>query len=80
VVNKPYIALDASENVYVTDPENHRILKYANDGTLLAVLGKPGVDLSSFNLPTGISIDAQGSIIISDSFNNRLLKFDPLSK
>ena len=52
------IALDSNDNVYVTDPDNHRVFKYGNDGKLLAVLGKPGTDLSSFNEPTGIALDA----------------------
>ena len=73
-------ALDASDNVYLTDPENHRVLKYTNDGKLLAVLGKPGTDLASFNLPTGIAMDAQGGVVVVDSGNNRMLWFDALSK
>ena len=80
VLNKPYLALDASDNVYLTDPENHRVLKYTNDGKLLAVLGKPGTDLSSFNLPTGIAVDPQGGVVVVDSGNNRVLRFDALSK
>jgi DNA-binding beta-propeller fold protein YncE len=80
VLNKPYLALDASDNVYLTDPENHRVLKYTNDGKLLAVLGKPGTDLSSFNLPTGIAVDALGGVVVVDSGNNRVLRFDALSK
>ena len=74
------VAVDASDNVYLTDPENHRVLKYTNDGKLLAVLGKPGTDLSSFNLPTGIAVDAQGGVVVADSGNNRIMRFDALSK
>jgi len=80
VLNKPYIALDSNDNVYVTDPDNHRVFKYGNDGKLLAVLGKPGTDLSSLNEPTGIALDAADNLFVSDSINNRVLKFDPITK
>jgi DNA-binding beta-propeller fold protein YncE len=75
VVNKPYIAIDPDGNVFVTDPEISRILKFSNDGKLLAVFGGRGSDLASFNLPTGLAFDAQGNLYVADSGNNRVLVF-----
>ncbi|HID86420.1 MAG TPA: TIGR03663 family protein, partial [Anaerolineae bacterium] len=65
VNNKPYLALDAQDNVYVTDPEGYRVLVFDNQGNLLAVFGQFGADASSFNLPTGIALDAEGNIYVA---------------
>ncbi len=78
IVNKPYIAVDAQERVYVTDPERYRILVFDREGKPLAVLGRYGFDETSFALPTGIAVDAEGNIYVSDAVGNRILKFPPL--
>jgi sugar lactone lactonase YvrE len=74
-VNKPYLAVDANGNVFASDPEGARIMKFSNTGTLLAVFGQLGADLSSFNLPTGLAFDAQGNLYVADSGNHRILVF-----
>jgi len=75
VVNKPYLALDGADNVYVTDPEAHRVLKFDPKGNLQVVWGGYGDDLSSMNLPTGIAVDKTGRILVVDSENHRILIF-----
>ena len=80
VVNKPYLANDASGRVYVTDPENYRVLVFDGDGKFLAAFGQYGIDVSSFNLPIGVAVDRQGNIFVSDSANARIMKFAPLDK
>ncbi|MSP11925.1 MAG: hypothetical protein EXR62_03090, partial [Chloroflexi bacterium] len=84
VNNKPYLALDSQENVFVTDPVNSRILKFNNKGELLAVFGKAGKDASSMNLPTGVAVatgaaaDKGDVLYVTDSFNQRILRFAPI--
>ena len=84
VNNKPYIALDAKDadsaagsgvGVYATDPENHRLLKFNDRGDLLAVWGKFGNDASSMNMPTGLAVDSEGNVYVTDSFNHRVMVF-----
>lgn len=70
--NKPFLAVDALNRIYLSDPEGYRILVYSNDGTALASLGRFGEEEDGFNLPTGIAFDPGGAIWIADAANNRL--------
>jgi tripartite motif-containing protein 71 len=42
------------------------------------VWGKYGTDEASFDLPTGIALDAEGHVYVSDSNNHRVMKFPAL--
>ncbi|RME46954.1 MAG: hypothetical protein D6791_07020 [Chloroflexi bacterium] len=77
MVNKPYIAVDAQDNVYVTDPENYRVIEFDHEGKLLAVWGDFGSGAGQFNLPTGIAVGPAGEIYVGDSDNHRVLRFPP---
>jgi DNA-binding beta-propeller fold protein YncE len=78
VVDKPYLAVDSSGNVYVTDPASNRVIEYGSTGQVLAVWGALGSDQSSFHTPTGIAVDATGNVFVTDSDNNRVLRFAPI--
>jgi DNA-binding beta-propeller fold protein YncE len=43
-----------------------------------AVWGQYGTDLSSFNMPSGIAVDAAENVYVLDSANHRLLKFSAI--
>jgi uncharacterized protein (TIGR03663 family) len=73
VVNKPYVAVDSQGRVYVSDPEASRILVFDGEGSALAVLGSRGSSL--FQLPTGVLIDQQDDLWVSDAVNQRILRF-----
>lgn len=75
VVNKPYLAVHEGR-VYVTDPEGYRVIVYDLSGAVLDVWGQYGSDLSAVNLPTGITVDAQGRVLVADSDNHRILMFE----
>jgi uncharacterized protein (TIGR03663 family) len=77
VVNKPYLATDRVGHVYVSDPEGQRVLVFDDQGTPLAVLGGAGSTL--FQLPTGVALDVQGNLWISDATNQRVLRFPALN-
>eukprot|EP00041_Stephanoeca_diplocostata_P023473 m.577849 g.577849 ORF g.577849 m.577849 type:complete len:123 (-) comp22300_c0_seq16:453-821(-) len=69
--NRPWgIAVDGNNNVLVADTNNHRIRRIATDGTVTTLKSfkrdhtDPEGDL--FRFPRGISIDAQGGLVIGD--------------
>lgn len=76
--NKPYLATDSLNRVYVTDPEGYRVLIFTATGDYLARFGKFGADVNSFGLPNGIAIDGQNNIYIADAGNHRILKFNAI--
>jgi uncharacterized protein (TIGR03663 family) len=83
IENKPFLAVDEQSRVYVTDPENYRVLAFDAAGNFLAMWGDYGFDPTTFNLPLGIAVDAAGNIYVTDSGseedgNQRVLKFPPL--
>ena len=77
VINKPYVATDSAGHVYVSDPEGPRVIVFDSQGTLLAVIG--GTDSSFLQSPTGVLLDAQDHLWVSDAVTNRLLRFPPLN-
>jgi trimeric autotransporter adhesin len=82
-LNSPYgVAVDASGNIYIADSVSNRIrlvtkttgiiTTAAGDGTR-GYSGDGGeARLSSITYPTGIAIDASGSIYVTDRDNHRL--------
>jgi hypothetical protein len=44
----------------------------------LATFGSYGFDDGSFSLPTGIDVDAEGYIYVTDTDGQRVIKFWPL--
>ena len=76
------IALDASGNLYVTDRAGHRVRRVTPAGMVSTVAGSgsPGYAngngiAASFNGPTGITLDKQNNIYITE--NNRVRRIDP---
>lgn len=81
--NKPFLALDAQGRVYVTDPDYYRVLVFDATGNFLTMWGDYGFDATTFNLPMGIAIGADGEVYVADAGseedgNQRVLKFPPL--
>ncbi|MDX1410647.1 MAG: NHL repeat-containing protein [Nitrospirales bacterium] len=84
------LALDAQGNLYIADTFNGRIRKIdAETGKIETVLGdgesfryQPGYNDGSFSLarPYGIAFDRQGCLLITDSDNHLLRKWDPEAK
>ncbi len=83
VVNKPYLVVEdrdgtSAVRVYITDPEGYLVTVFGGEGDLLATFGGYGYDETSFSLPTGIDVDAEGYIYVSDTDGQRVMKFEPL--
>ena len=70
------IATDSQGNVYMTETENDRILKYSPNGDFITAWGSEGSGVGQFNDPTGIWVDSQGNVYVADRNNHRIQKFD----
>jgi len=79
------VAVDASSNVYIADLDNNRIRKINTLGDISTIAGTGVAGFSGdgglainakLNLPTGVSIDASGSLYIADQSNHRIRKIE----
>lgn len=76
------VAVDGSGNIYIADSRNHRIRVVKNGvittvaGTGAAGFGGDGQVATSalLDLPTALSLDAAGALLIADTNNNRIRK------
>ena len=72
--NKPFLALDESGNVYLTDPDQGRVIVFDSEGQFIRVWG--GFDNTyTMNVISGVTIGDDGSVWVSDALSNVLLKF-----
>ena len=69
------IALDSSENMYITDEWMNRITVLDSDGNLQCTWGSSGIDDGQLNGPSGIAFDPNDDVYIVDSMNHRIQKF-----
>jgi uncharacterized protein (TIGR03663 family) len=69
--NKPYLAVDGQNHIFVTDPDMGRVLEFSSTGTFVRAWGGSG----QFGLASGIAVDSQGRVWVSDALNARLMRF-----
>ena len=84
------VALDDSDNLYVVDTSNHRVLYYpSGDTTAVRVYGQPdfasgtvnngGLSATSLFYPNGVALDSGGNLYVAESGNNRALRYLPVA-
>ena len=75
------LALDREGNLFISDIGTHRILKLAKDGQLTIVAGTGSAGFggdggpasqAQFNAPADLLIDAEGNLLVADTFNHRI--------
>ncbi|MGH9939110.1 MAG: Ig-like domain-containing protein, partial [Blastocatellia bacterium] len=76
--------IDSAGNLYLTDSDNHTILKVTPQGVISTIAGKPGqggfsgdggaATDASLNFPIGVAVDGAGDIYICDNGNTRIRK------
>jgi sugar lactone lactonase YvrE len=80
--NMPYgITVDSAGNVFVTDSRNHTIRKITPGGKVTTLAGAPLVtgyaqgsgNVARFYVPSGITVDRDGSLYIAE-FNNSTVR------
>ncbi|MBF0330149.1 MAG: hypothetical protein HQL10_13425 [Nitrospirae bacterium] len=79
------IALDSSNNLYIADRRNQRIMKVDRNGIITTVAGNgqyadtgdggPAVQ-ASIKVPLGLAVDDAGNLYIADSFSLKIRKVD----
>jgi streptogramin lyase len=62
-------------HVFITDPDGYRVMEFNPNGDLLRVWGEFGDTFTSFGLPSGITVDPDGHIWVTDSVYNRIMRF-----
>ncbi len=83
---QPYgVALDSSNNLYVPDYQNSRVLFYPSGSTtatrVYGQLGSfttntpnnGGISANSLEIPAGLALDSSGNLYVADLGNNRVL-------
>jgi len=71
------IAIDGDDNVFISDPMNHRIQKFTPEGMFITTWGTYGHDQGQFIAPQGIDVDGDGNVYVADFLNDRIQKFTP---
>ena len=79
IENKPYMAVDPTGRIFVTDPEGYRVVFFDESGRYLGRFGSYSTDFSGFNLPNGITIDQNGSVYVVDAGLGVLYRFDSIN-
>ncbi len=70
--NKPFIAVNAEGNVFVTDPEGSLILEYSASGVLLHAWDIRGVEDETITMPVDIEFAEDGTMWVSDAASNMI--------
>ena len=77
------VTVDGLGNVFFIDSNNHRVRKVSPSGAITTVAGTGTAGYNGDSLvatstklyyPTGLAVDASGSIFIADTFNDRVCK------
>ncbi|CAF4207314.1 unnamed protein product, partial [Adineta steineri] len=73
-----FIFVDEDQSVYVSDFENHRVMKWrkdAKEGTVVAGGNGEGDNLSHLSRPHGVIVDDLGQIHVVDTWNHRVMRW-----
>src|SRR3989338_1868316 len=68
------VAVDAQDNIYLTDSEKERVVILNKEGKALPRGGEIGRRI--FKNPMGIAVDSRGRIYVTDTILNKLFIFD----
>ena len=71
------LAVGPKGHVFVADFYNHRIQKFAPDGTFLTSFGERGSGPGQFEYPIAVDVTADGMVFVVDYANNRVQKWSP---
>lgn len=73
--NKPFIAVNDEGHVFVTDPEQYRVIEFSTEGEVVRTWGDFGNTLTTFGLASGVAVDPDGHVWVTDGLYNRIMRF-----
>ncbi|HYG98460.1 MAG TPA: 6-bladed beta-propeller [Terriglobales bacterium] len=72
------VAVDANDNIYVTDSKAGKVFKWNSKGKYVGVFGSLKGGEGYFKRPTGIAVDAKTQhIYVADTLRHRIYVLDP---
>ena len=78
--NSPnHIFLDAQSTLYVSDKNNHRVMKWMKGdtkGIIVAGGNGSGKDLTQLSHPQGVWVDECGDVYVTDKDNHRVMRWE----
>ena len=69
------VAVNARDEIAVSDTNNHRVQIFNSDGNFLRTFGREGNKAGEFNLPRGIAFHNNGNVFVADENNHRIQIF-----
>ena len=70
------VAVNARDEIAITDFNNHRVQIFNKNGNYLRSFGKEGEKAGEFKYPRGIAFHNNGKIFVADSGNHRIQIFN----
>lgn len=74
------IAVTDSGDIWLSDPDNHRVLSLDSRGGLIGVIGEgaPSSGDYGFSSPGGLARDDQGNLLVADTLNHLVKRYSPI--
>ena len=69
------VAVNARDEIAVTDEDNHRVQIFNSEGNFLRSFGRYGNKAGEFKYPKGIAFHKNGNVFVADWFNHRIQIF-----
>jgi DNA-binding beta-propeller fold protein YncE len=69
------VAVDSSNNIYVSDLNHDRIQKFDDNGRFITKWGSQGIRDGQFKQPRGVDVDSSNNIYVVETAGNRVQKF-----
>ena len=66
------ISIDSNSIVYVTEDNNHCVSMFTREGQFLRSFGTKGEGPGQFDDPSGMAVDRDGLVYVSDTRNNHI--------
>ncbi|CAF1015292.1 unnamed protein product [Adineta steineri] len=77
-----YIFVDEDHSIYVSDCDNHRVMKWTKraKGVVVAGGNGQGNSLTQLSYPRGVAVDQLGNVYVADYDNHRVMRWCEGSK